>query len=450
MRWWDSVEHMVWNPPGSFDADAPPMSLHLVPNTAWCAYALLAAGEVDEATAALRALLALQYDRPRRAWDGTFRRFLEIPEPPDNAEMWVHYDPNWRQFVGTTFALIVEDFAGVLDASFVDELVTSIGRACAGEPDYRIPPSYTNPALMRAWLDAWYGARVGDVHFGERGMTFAKRIVDDWTAFHAFDEFNSPTYYGIDLYALRLWQLFPPDPYFADWGAFLENALWREEVARSYNPHLRNFCGPYTRSYSPDARRSVSLFSLWLWAAYGREFAPMPDLDAESVDHGHDLMAGSVFARLWTGPTALPQEHLLSSSLSIVRKRIPRGRFVTTWNHRTLMLGAESSAIDWGGWSQFMPVTAHWGSAGELAVLWLVDPHVVDARASERRLDIRIPNATHAAFELRSDAPVDWFADGFATCGWRVDARGVVADGTRLAVPLEDGGVSLRFTGAAS
>src|SRR5579871_6255160 len=161
-RWWDPALHMVWNPPGSFDADAPPLSLHLVPNTAWCAYAFLATGETNEGIAALRALLALQYDRPGRAWDGTFRRFLEMPEPPDDAEMWVHYDPNWRQFVGTTFALIVEDFGEVLPAALVEALVASIGHACAGEPDHRIPPSYTNPALMRAWLDTWYGTRAGD------------------------------------------------------------------------------------------------------------------------------------------------------------------------------------------------------------------------------------------------------------------------------------------------
>lgn len=447
MRWWDPVAHMVWNPPGSFDADAKPMSLHLVPNTAWCAYALLAAGENDEAIAALRALLAVQYDRPGRMWDGTFRRFLEAPEPPDNAEMWVHYDPNWRQFVGTTFALIVEDFGARLDSSLVDELIASIGRACAGEPDGRIPPSYTNPALMRAWLDAWYGARVDDAHFAARGLAFARQIADDWTVLHAFDEFNSPTYYGIDVYALRLWRLFSPDPFFASAGAQLEAALW-SSAASFYNANLRNFCGPYTRSYGADARRSVSLFSLWLWAIAGRADAPLPELDAPTVDHGHDLMAGPVFARL--APASIPEAFTRFGETRVVTQELARGRTVTAWVAPDLMLGAESSTIDWGGWSQFMPVTAHWGTGEDLAVLWLVDPHVVDARASECRLDVRIPGATHAQFELQSDAPVEWSADGFATCGWYVDAPGVTRDGTRLTVPLENGGVSLRFTGAAS
>jgi hypothetical protein len=447
MRWWDPAEHMVWNPPGSFDADAAPQTLHLVPNTAWCAYALLAAGEFDEGVAALRALLALQYDAPGRVWDGTFRRFLEMPEPPDDAVMWVHYDPNWRQFVGTTFALIVEDFADRMEPGLVDALIASIGRACAGEPDGRIPPSYTNPALMRAWLDAWYGARVADAHFFERGLMFAARIAAEFDEFGAFDEFNSPTYYGIDMYALRLWQEFAPAPLFALEGARLEGALWLSAAA-FYNASLRNFCGPYTRSYGADARTSVSLFSIWLWAVLGREYAPLPDLDAPSVDHGHDLMAGPVFARLV--PPSVPDAFRHFTDTHSVHQALPRHRSVTAWISPTLMLGAESSGVDWGGWSQFMPATAHWGSGVQLAALWLIDPHVVRARASERQLDITLANATHASFELRSDDAIEWYADGFATCGWRVDAPGVAVDGTRVAVPLDYGAVSLRFMDAAS
>src|SRR5947199_6291922 len=128
MRFWDASAHMVWNPPGSFDDAAAPRTLHLVPNTAWHAYALLATGDSadeSEAIAALEVLVGLQYDRPGRVYDGTFRRFLEMPEPPEEPVMWEHYDPNWRQFVGTTFALIIEDFGARLSASLVETLLVS-------------------------------------------------------------------------------------------------------------------------------------------------------------------------------------------------------------------------------------------------------------------------------------------------------------------------------------
>ena len=208
MRWWDHDAHMVWNPPGSLVPGMEARQLHLVPNTAWLAYALLASGDDAawaEGVAAVRALIELQYDRPGTVVHGTYRRFLEWPEPPDDAVMWEDYDPNWRQFVGTTFAVILEDFADRLDASVVSAIEASIGLACAGEPARRIPPSYSNPALMRAWLDGWYGLRTGNAELLDRGRAFAAAIVGSFDRHGAFDEFNSPTYYGIDLYALRLW-----------------------------------------------------------------------------------------------------------------------------------------------------------------------------------------------------------------------------------------------------
>ena len=65
-----------------------------------------------------------------------------------------------------------------------------------------------------------------------------------------------------------------------------------------YNANLHNFCGPFTRSYHPDATRSVTMFSLWIWALVGREARTAPVARRAVVDHGHDLMAGPVFDRL--------------------------------------------------------------------------------------------------------------------------------------------------------
>ena len=247
--------------------------VHLVPNTAWIAYALLACGDEDlwfEGVAAVRALIDLQYDRPGTAVHGTYRRFLEWPEPPAEPVVWEHYDPNWRQFVGTTFAVIVEDFADRLGPELVGAIEASILLACEGEPEGRIPPSYSNPASCRPGSTPGPAGVSTGRSWSEHGRAFAQRIVADFDRFGAFDEFNSPTYYGIDLYALRLWREIPPDDFFATQGERLETALWRATGA-FYNANVRSFGGPFTRSYHPDATRSVTLFSLWIWALLGRE-----------------------------------------------------------------------------------------------------------------------------------------------------------------------------------
>lgn len=459
MRWWDPAVHMVWAPPASLAPDLAADAVHLVPNTAWLAYALLASGDraaEAEGTAAIRALIGLQYDRPGGTVHGTYRRFLESPEPPADPVMWEHYDPNWRQFVGTTFAVILEDFSDRLETGLVAAMEASIGLACMGEPDGRLSPSYSNPALMRAWLDGWYGARVGNERLVDRGRTFAAAIVADFDRFGAFDEFNSPTYYGIDVYALRLWRLFPPDPYFATQGERLETELWRT-AGKYYNANLRNYCGPFTRSYHPDATRSVTLFSLWIWALLGREYAPLPALEAAEVDHGHDLMAGPLFARLAGEPSGYDLSDFRAfRGARAVEQELPRGRRVTAWLGPRLMIGGEASAIDWGGWNQFMPATAHWSSAAGAATLWLLDAHEVHAVAADHRLSIDAPGRPEVRFRLCSDAAPMISDAGVAVAGMRVDftnamrSMSLVGLGTDLSeirvTPARRGLVELAFS----
>ena len=181
---WDETRGLLWNPVGSFDDyGLPPRSTHMVPQSAWYAVGLLARGDTARAERVLGELCALQYDRPGAVWDGTFARFAEWPEPPaTGAVEWVDYDPNWRQFVGTTFAVMLEMFE--VPSETAPRLVP-IHHAIAGEPEDRVAPSYSNIAPMKAWL--------------ERDETYATAVVDCFDEFGAFEEYGSPTYYGIDL-----------------------------------------------------------------------------------------------------------------------------------------------------------------------------------------------------------------------------------------------------------
>ena len=244
----------------------------------------------------MRALIDLQYDRPGTAVHGTYRRFLEWPEPPAEPVMWEHYDPNWRQFVGTTFAVIVEDFADRLGPELVGAIEASILLACEGEPEGRISPSYSNPrscapgstpgpagvSTGRSW---WSAARVRAAdRRGLRPVRCVRRVQLADLLRHR--PLRAPALAGDPARRLLL-----------DAGrASRDRAL--AATGAFFNANVRSFGGPFTRSYHPDATRSVTLFSLWIWALLGRELAPLPPIDTEPVDHGHDLMAGPLFARL--------------------------------------------------------------------------------------------------------------------------------------------------------
>ena len=69
----------------------------------------------------------------------------------------------------------------------------------------RVPAWYSNIALMKAWLEVAHGTRAGRPEVVAAGEALAAEVVRLFDRHGAFDEYNSPTYYGIDLFALRLW-----------------------------------------------------------------------------------------------------------------------------------------------------------------------------------------------------------------------------------------------------
>ena len=150
---------------------------------------------------------------------------------------------------------------------------------------------------MKAVLEVEAGHRLHEPSWVDRGHELAESVVERRERKGAFDEFNSPTYYGIDLLGLAIWRTCRRRPGFASWGAAMERALWAE-TALLYHAGLGNLCGPYTRSYGMDLHRYVGAISLWLWPVLGRAAAPLPAIDGRPIDHGHDLCLGSVVALL--------------------------------------------------------------------------------------------------------------------------------------------------------
>jgi hypothetical protein len=323
-QWWDEERGLLWNPPGSFDDHGMrPLSAHLTPGSAWYAVELLMRGERDRARRVIDELVALQYDEPGTPWHGTFARFAESRRPTEGAVEWVDYDPNWRQFVGTAFRLIEHEFG--LD------LHEPIALAIAGEPRDRVSPRYSNIALMKAWL--------------EQDESLAEEIFRLFAENGAFAEYNSPTYYGIDLYALALWRVHPPTPRFRELATAIEADLWRD-IARWYHPVLCNLSGPYSRAYGMDMSSHVALLGLWL------PDPVLPDLSSP-FEHSHDLLMQPVVELLGGGPDHLEFE------TGLVSQRITDERVATGWIGVDAMLGGEEGGT-WRAEGQYHPATVHW------------------------------------------------------------------------------------------
>jgi hypothetical protein len=403
-RWWDPSIGLLWNMEGSYDEVAPPRSIHLVPQSAWYAAGLLdRGGDGDEARAVqcIEALLACQYtDEPGTPWYGTFARFLETPAPKEGAVMWVDYDPNWRQFIGTTFELLLQDGL-IADAALAARVRSSVELAVASEPLDRVAASYSNIALMRAWLEVEYG-RAG-------GEDYAARVVELFDEHGAFEEYNSATYYGIDLYALALWRDRSSSEVLRSAGARVEAALWRD-IGRWYHPGMRNLSGPWSRSYGMDMRRYASLLGIWMWPAVGGGAVPFPDVDAP-FEHSHDLSHAPMADRL--RPVVPPDVDLVTfGGEHTVTQRITSSRVATGWLSERVMCGGEWGDLTASARGQFHPATVHW-SLPDGDVGWIRLVHYAPARAvaSPGKLEIEcLPSVRRGpvAPELHVYAPGSW------------------------------------------
>ena len=461
-RWFDPDESMVWNPPGSFGEPSLARTFHLTPNTAWFAYGALASGRRRPTRRRPRRPPPAARPAVRRTRSPVGRHLPPRPRSPGAPTGCPHLGGLRPQLAPVRGHHVRAAARGPRrparrGSRRGDRRVDrALRRRRARRPHRRLAtPTRRSCARGSTPGTALVTAASDLVARGER---FAAEVVALFDRHGAFDEFNSPTYYGIDLLALRLWQTFPPTPWFAEQGARLEAALWASTAA-FFNPALGTFAGPFTRAYTPDARRAITVMALWIWADAGRAAAPLPDLDAESIEHGHDLMAGPVIARL-----AAPDPRFAPLPESGLERRVTQplatSRTVTTEIGPRRSLGLESSANDWGGWSQFMPLVFHWRNGDDVGSCWLDRPHVVTGTLDGDLVALRVGGVDeihlltfggativapgvvalgdHARLTVTmSGEPLDVDVDADAS------SRGAVR---RLAIrPDADGAVHLRF-----
>ncbi|NLD42436.1 MAG: hypothetical protein GX657_02970 [Chloroflexi bacterium] len=379
---------------------------HGVRDSVWYALGLLLRDRPGDAARACRALSAIldnQWNTPGRIYHGTFRRAPEEGDPPAEPVRWQHYDPNWRQFIGTILAIIIEDYAPALPPALLSRLDHAIRLAIVGEEaEGRLTERYTNISLMRAPLEVWAGTRYGEDEWLRRGEAWAEAIYRNFCEFQAFDEYNSPTYYGPDLFALGFWCEYAPSATLRRYAEEMEAALWRD-VARFYHAGLRNICGPYARSYGMDMTRYVAILGQAIWMAVGGALAPHPQ-PSPAMEHPNDLMFPPALAAVGVRvpADALPALRAFPGEHTVQRPLMGRP-FVeaSAWLGEECMIGAAVTDLSRPAGGQMHPATMHWRLPdGSIGWLRLVEGERVEARAAARTLTISC--AGNAAFQVHA------------------------------------------------
>lgn len=396
-QWWDDERALPWGPPGHEGVPGPG-TRHLIPQAGWYAVGLLLRGEGSDHDRALRcidAVCSLQYDEPGTDWHGSYPIMAETPHPSPGAVMWDDYDPNWRQFLGLSWLVALHRFGALLPASTVATLERAVRLGVEGEPPGRCPASYTNIALKRVAFESVAGGLLDEPSWVARAEGLADEVAERHDRHGAFDEYGSPTYYGVDLFALAIARQLSPSSAIRATCARLEAALWRS-IARTYHPGLQNLCAPWTRTYGMDMRSYVAKLMLPL-RLVAPAAAPAPGF-APDLPHGHDLFAGAITALVGTVAPDDVVTDLARFAPHTAEQRIRRSRVATSWLGDAAMAGAEACDDDLSWWDQYVAAALHWRTpSGEVGWLSVRMPGPSAATAAEGRLDVPATNGSAGA-----------------------------------------------------
>lgn len=451
-RYWDSQSKFLRAPASEPLATLGRSPRFLVRESSWYALGLLLRnrqGDQARALETLDAVLAQQYNEPGKPWDGTFRRTPQEPEPPENAVMWKDYDPNWREFIGSTFAMILEEYPHRIPKEMAHRMDDSIVRAIDGEiKNLRLVPTYTNPALMYGFLWNFAAVRSHRADWIKQSTDWQESVYALFKKFGTFSEYNSPTYCGVDLYALSLWRRYGATPHIRAIGSEMEAGLWRD-LAAFYNANLRNISGPFDRAYGMDMESYISVVGLALRTVLDANQAPFPKLDPP-VDHVDDLWFAPQFAILGVQvPADAMQQFRTFQGERQVRRQIDEQRVATAWIGREIIYGGESTtkSRDVGAHSQFHPATVQWRTpSGKIGWIQLTKSPPLDAGADKSGLKISCAGDVHfriyaPGVRIAGVKQKDWALPGL-TVHVEADTRNFAVESGADAIELEYSGIT--------
>jgi hypothetical protein len=403
---WDPKAHLVLTPDSPLDHDGR-RAKYMVRETSCYALGLLMRdgnGDRQRAAEGLEAVLKEQFTDQSKPWYGTFRRTPEEPDPSgDNTVMWRNYDPNWREFIGTTFEMILIEYPDRISKDLASRMYGAIDRAIVGEMKHgRLLPTYSNIALMYGALWDFAATHDNSVDWKKQSALWIETVGKNFHEYNSFNEYNSPTYYGVDLYGLALWRSYGSTAEIRDLGAQIEATLW-SDIADFYHPGLRNIAGPYDRSYGMDMETYVAFTGLWMRTLLPADKAPFP-IPGAHTDHLPDLWFAPQVVIVGANPPAAALAKIRTfSGEHAVERQITSERRATAWIGDKVILGGEFTSLtkDAPNPTQYHPATAQWRTPSK-SIGWFYVFRAPKIDAVVDKTSMRITAEGNVVFRLKA------------------------------------------------
>lgn len=285
-------------------------------------------------------------------------------------------DYNWREFVGIGMVVILEEFGGILPDKLRNRVEDSVLMAAKGAMDRNVGADYTNIAMMSAFLMDYAGNISQNPKMIQFALSKAKAIYDPYRKYNAVSEFNSPTYAGVNMYAISLWRKYGRSKELKKMGEFIEEGLW-EEVSDYYNPCLKNLAGPYFRAYGMDMNKYNAIAGLWIALALQDErLEPLPGVGYRNTSELNFVSIGAC-AGVNVPETALAKLTALDKPRQVstrVNNNYPGNKIKSMTAYLTSSWMAGGAVGHRRDWNQIVPGTIHWKLSSSDDIGWIMVP----------------------------------------------------------------------------
>lgn len=254
-------------------------------------------------------------------------------------------DRNAVSFMTPNYAYLWKHHREKLECTTRTCLEAVFPLALRGGRAHRIPPTYTNIFLLNLLSKLELAAILGE----ESARREALSDWDDWVAEvsqHAIDEYNSPSYTAVDLYALEGILDAAPNEGFRQQVEKMLAYVWTE-FAANYHAGIKCLTGPMSRAYPCDYLYGNGLSAVAAFQQFGSEVA---SLDS---DGGLTPFVVNFAIRRYVVPDAIRAIALDKTWPVLIRGSVPgRGISWTNYLDRDFALGSQTGYYE----TQEMPV----------------------------------------------------------------------------------------------
>ncbi|MDU0201208.1 hypothetical protein ACYEXS_30880 [Paenibacillus sp. MAH-36] len=257
------------------------------PTLAACVYALgmldsRQPHHIERAEGILEQVISLQDQNPEHATFGIWSWFYEEPlermAPPD----W-----NWADFCGKRLVLAEQRHSDILSPGLREQMRHALYCACDAIIKRNVGPSYTNIAIMGAFVTLLTGEVYGEEKYLNYGLERLRLFSEYTKQLGTFQEYNSPTYTIVAIQELSSIHTATRVAEAKQLSSEMLDVAWGM-VAEHFHVPSKQWSGPHSRAYHTMMTPEVLSF-LQIASRGELDFMPVDQLTYNLDWYGNDI-----------------------------------------------------------------------------------------------------------------------------------------------------------------